>query len=121
MGLLRRAADCDAARRITEREGYRLGDHKAVKLRLLTDAAQRGVRVALVTSHVSAADAEVAGMRALDGVEPALAWLVANVAGPLERGLIIEDAGFATVAPDESRRSSGHAPGGDQPDAGEAP
>jgi nickel-dependent lactate racemase len=99
MELLRRASDHATACRIVEEEGYRLGDHKAVKLRYLTDTAQRGVRVALVSPHISAVDAATAGMRALGTVESALEWLAANVEGPLERGVLVDDAGLVSVTP----------------------
>lgn len=99
MNLLRRADDYATARQIVAQEGYRLGDHKAVKLRHLTDPAQRGVHVALVSLHVSAADAESAGMSVFAGVAPALDWLARVVTGPLERGLIVEDAGVVCATP----------------------
>ena len=99
MNLLRRAADYATARQIVAQEGYRLGDHKAVKLRRLTDPAQRGVHVALASAHVSAADAESAGMKVFPELAPALDWLARVVTGPLERGLIVEDAGVVCATP----------------------
>ena len=99
MDLLRRAGDYASARRIVAEEGYRLGDHKAVKLRRLTDPAQRGVHVALASAHVSAADAESAGMKVFPELAPALDWLARVVTGPLERGLIVEDAGVVCATP----------------------
>jgi len=98
MELLRRAPDYATARRIVEHDGYRLGDHKAVKLRHLTDPAQRGVRIALVSRDIAAHDAQAAGMRVFTGVESAMRWLAAEVPGALERGLVVEDAGFMTVS-----------------------
>ncbi len=99
MNLLRRAGDYATARQIVAQEGYRLGDHKAVKLRHLTDPAQRGVRVALVSPHVSDADAESAGMKVFPKLAPALDWLARVVPGRLERGLIVEDAGVTCATP----------------------
>ncbi len=93
LNLLRRAPDYAAACGIIEQEGYRLGDHKAVKLRYLTDPARRGVRVMLVARQVPAEDAEAAGMRLFSSVQPALEALAAEIRGPLERGLIVDDAG----------------------------
>lgn len=95
--LLRRAPDYATARAIVAREGYHLGDHKAVKLRHLTDPAQRGVRVALVARNVAAEDAEAAGMRLFDFPGAALDSLTGEIRGPLERGLIVEDAGVTGV------------------------
>jgi nickel-dependent lactate racemase len=99
MGLLRRANTYAQACRIVAAEGYRLSDHKAVKLRHLTDPAARGVRVALVSSHVQECDAAVAGMRVFGNAETALDWLTEAGAAPLRRGLIIDDAGVVCVTP----------------------
>lgn len=97
LGLLRRAPDYDSACRLVQREGYRLGDHKAVKLRQLTDPRQRGVHVVVVSAHLSAA--ELDGLGLLHAATPveALALLGRNVAGPLSDGLVIEDAGMTCV------------------------
>jgi hypothetical protein len=93
LSLLRRAPDWASARRVVEEEGYHLSDHKAVRLRQLTDPACRGVHIALVSSHIKTADAESAGMKLFPDVEPALYWLASVMDGPIERGLIVEDAG----------------------------
>jgi nickel-dependent lactate racemase len=95
--LLRRAGDWATARQIVEEEGYRLSDHKAVKLRHLTDPAGRGVHVALVSSHIERADAEAAGMSLFLDVPQALGWLAGVIDGSVERGLIVEDAGLVTT------------------------
>jgi nickel-dependent lactate racemase len=99
MNLLRRAGDYATARQIVAQEGYRLGDHKAVKLRHLTDPAQRGVHVALVSPNVTVADVEIAGMSAFAEVTSAIDWLARVLTGPLERGLTVEDAGVVCVRP----------------------
>jgi nickel-dependent lactate racemase len=93
LSLLRRAPDWASAKRVVEEEGYHLSDHKAVRLRQLTDPVCRGVHIALVSSHIRTADAESAGMKLFPEVEPALRWLTSVMDGPIERGLIIEDAG----------------------------
>lgn len=97
MDLLRQAPDYDGAVRAVEGRGYKLGDHKAVKLRYLTDAAQRGVRAAIVSRNISAADAGTLGMRVFATVGEALVWLRAAVSGALRSGVVIEDAGFVSV------------------------
>ncbi|UCE60874.1 MAG: DUF2088 domain-containing protein [Phycisphaerales bacterium] len=99
--LLRRAGDYESAARVVEAEGYRLGDHKAVKLRYLTDPTKRGVNVALVSSCIALADARAAGMEIFTDNASALDWLVGNSTGPVSRGLVVEDAGCvsATAGP----------------------
>jgi nickel-dependent lactate racemase len=99
LNLLRRAPDYATACRIVEQEGYRLGDHKAVKLRHLNDPAQRGVHVALAARNVAVADAQAAGMRLFSSPQLALEALAAELQGPLERGLIVEDAGVTCAVP----------------------
>lgn len=97
LGLLRRAPTYAAARDCVTRDGYRLGDHKAVKLRHLTDPAQRGVRLVLVSPHVSDDDAALLGATRAVTVEVALTHLAGRLAGQFENALRIEDAGNVSV------------------------
>lgn len=99
MRLLHKAPTLAAAREIIANEGYTLGDHKAVKLRELTDPARRGVRVALVSDQILAEDACAAGMTVFRSVEQARAWLEKELRHPVQREAVIRDAGFVTVAP----------------------
>ncbi len=102
LGLLRRAAGYADALRIVADEGYRLGDHKAVKLLYLTDPKCRGVHVVLVSDTVTPSAAREAGMRVFADASVGLDWLTEVVAasGPCRRGAIIEDAGVVcTSAP----------------------
>jgi nickel-dependent lactate racemase len=90
--LLEQAPSYAAAREIVAKRGYRLGDHKAVRLRALTDV--RGVRVALVSRNVDPAMAPVLGMEVFRERNAAAAWVretLRGVASP--RGLVVEDAG----------------------------
>jgi nickel-dependent lactate racemase len=97
MELLARADDYASSVRWVEEKGYRLGDHKAVKLRHLTDPKCRGVRVAIVSDHVTESQAATAGMKVFTDAQAALQWLAASVRGLMNRGLIIEDAGHLAV------------------------
>jgi nickel-dependent lactate racemase len=90
--LLEQAPTHAAAREIVAKRGYRLGDHKAVRLRALTDV--RGVRVALVSPNVDASMSRVLGMQVFRDRTAAAVWVreeLRGVASP--HGLIVEDAG----------------------------
>jgi len=90
--LLEKAPTHAAACAIVAKRGYRLGDHKAVRLRALTDV--RGVRVGLVTPNIDPAMSKVLGMTIFRDSASAAAWVRAQLAGtPSPRGLIVEDAG----------------------------
>lgn len=95
LGLLRDAPDYATACDVVRRRGYRLGDHKAVKLRHLTDPAARGVSVALVGSAVSCELAALAGLATFDDAQTALNWLAGRVS--MREGLRIADAGNVCV------------------------
>lgn len=94
---LRAAPDYAGARRRVEREGYRLGDHKVIKLRHLTDPQQRGVRVALVARGMAPACATAAGMTPFTAVDEARGWLIDAIDGAIECGYTVEDAGTRCV------------------------
>ncbi len=92
LDLLRRADGYDDALNIVTREGYRLGDHKAVKIHHLTDPNHRAVNVALVSTHLSHDDLRGTPIRVFSETSTCVEWLEANTVGPFERGLVIDDA-----------------------------
>ncbi len=100
MDLLRGSTDYASARQTVLDRGYRLGDHKAVKLHHLMDPACRGVRVAVVSPNLQESDLRDTGIEVFRETQPAVDRLKSTVAGPFARGLIIEDAGMVTVTPD---------------------
>ncbi len=71
--LLRAGPDARAARALVQRQGYRLGDHKALRLRALTDPAGRAVRVVAVSAGLSHDDCAVLGFARAPTVADALA------------------------------------------------
>ncbi len=97
--LLRDAPDYAGAVATVAQRGYRLGDHKAVKLRHLTDSCQRGVRVLLASRNVSAADAALCGLQRFDSVDAALRAIPAAASEEPLNGLRVEDAGNVCVQP----------------------
>ncbi len=95
VSLLREAPTYAEAVRVVADRGYRLGDHKAVKLRYLTDSVCRAVRVFVVSAGLSDRDAHLLGLIKAESVEAAL-----EEAGLDERThkiLRISDAGNACV------------------------
>jgi nickel-dependent lactate racemase len=96
MDLLWEARSHAAAMALVEQRGYRLGDHKAVKLRYLTDPACRGVRVYAVTPGLPDADLDVLGLRRAGSVEGALA--AAGIDARRDRVVRVADAGNVCVS-----------------------
>lgn len=89
--LLRQAPTAEAARDVVAGRGYRLGDHKAVRLRALTD--ERGVRIGLVSRGVPADLAGVLGVEMFPDRESAVAWARATLGDDAHSAVVVHDAG----------------------------
>lgn len=89
--LLKLAPDHHTVLRLVKARGYQLGDHKAVRLRHLTDPLCRGVRLFIVSPGLSADEALLLGATKAASVGDALR--AANL--PAETALVcdVEDAG----------------------------
>ncbi len=89
--LLGQAPDHRATLALVQARGYRLGDHKAVRLRHLTDSACRNVRLFLVSRGLTPAEARTLGATRADSVE--LALRAAGVTSDAALVCDVEDAG----------------------------
>ncbi|MFQ5876074.1 MAG: lactate racemase domain-containing protein [Acidobacteriota bacterium] len=93
--LLRRAGDHASAARAVEEEGYRLGDHKAVRLRALTE--RRGVRLGVVSDALPEETVRLLHAEPFRDRAAAARWartLLGHRRGRrAPRGLLVEDAG----------------------------
>lgn len=93
--LLRQGTTLDRVRAIVRQRGYRLGDHKAVRLRDLTDPSSRGVRVWAVTAGLSEEDLQVLQFRRAASVGEAMKE--ASVNPSTQRVYRVRDAGNLVV------------------------
>ena len=87
VSLLLEAPGYDQARAVVAARGYRLGDHKAVRLRYLTDDQYRGVRVYIVSDGLSPEHAGVLGFTKATSAEHAMA----------HAGLRADDCNICTI------------------------
>jgi hypothetical protein len=93
MDLLLAAPDAASARAVIDRDGYRLGDHKAVRWRVLQE---RGVAIAAIAPGFPPAEAAAAGLTILADATAAGGWLRQRLASG-SRGAVVEDAAHTIV------------------------
>ncbi len=98
MKLMEKAPTYEEAVEAVESVGYRLGDHKAVRLRALT--GRRGVRLGIVSSQLGEAQARMAGLEPLSSPEEASRWAMACLGEQAKTAVLVEDAGNMTVSCD---------------------
>jgi len=95
MKHLENAPDHVKAVELVRREGYRLGDHKAVRLRALTD--RRGVKLGVFSTHLSESDARTAGLTLHTDRAAAARWATGCLGGDVRTAALVEDAGNTTL------------------------
>ncbi len=93
--LLKKASTHSQALALVNERGYRLGDHKAVRLRYLTDPACRNVRLYLVSDGIDEAQAATLGMTKSASVDQAI--IAAGLDVQDQKIYCIEDAGNVCV------------------------
>ncbi|MCE5279858.1 MAG: lactate racemase domain-containing protein [Planctomycetaceae bacterium] len=89
--VLKRAASYDEACAVVEKDGYRLGDHKALRLRYLTDRKYRNVRLMIVSPGLTDEDAALLGATRYACVGDALK--AAGVDASRNTAYCVKDAG----------------------------
>jgi len=72
LALLTQAKTYRDAMNVIKNRGYSLGDHKAVKLRYLTDPTTRNVKLFIVSDFLSDADAEILAIKKVPTIADAL-------------------------------------------------
>jgi nickel-dependent lactate racemase len=95
LDLLRSAPDYDEAMRQVSERGYQLGDHKAVRLRALTD--RRRVRLGVLSPNLDSSMEALLGARIFSDAAAAAAWILAAVGESRARGVWATDAGNITL------------------------
>ena len=105
LDLLRYCRSVDEVLRSIERRGYRLGDHKAVRLRYLTDPMARNIKLFVVSEGLTEDDAFLLGAHKAASVEEALSR--ARIQADRCHVVEVSDAGNrCTLPPDSSLRAS---------------
>jgi len=90
----------DSLRERVRTGAYQLADHKAIQLWKLVDPADRGVRLAVVSSQLVDADIPAGLFLVFRDAAAAIAYLLRSVVGPVVKGVIVEDAGIVCTTVD---------------------
>lgn len=98
VGLLEAAPSAAEARKAVQERGYQLGDHKAVRLRALTDT--RSVRVVVVSAGLRPELGAILGVEVVRSRAEALELLQLSQGS---RALLVEDAGNCVPWLEDSR------------------
>jgi nickel-dependent lactate racemase len=93
--LMKRASSHAAAVALVRAEGYRLGDHKAVRLRALTE--NRGVSLGIIPKNLGERESRIAGLESFTDANTAISWARAAIGRDAINAVIVEDAGNMTV------------------------
>jgi nickel-dependent lactate racemase len=93
--LMERAPTHGETLELVKKDGYELGDHKAVRLRALAEL--HGVGLGIVSSRLSDGEAGIVGLEPFAGATEAAHWAIARVGQRGGRALIVEDAGNMTL------------------------
>ena len=93
--LLKRSPTHAQAVRFVEDDGYQLGDHKAVRLRALTD--RRKVRLLAYAPGLEENEAEICGIQLFNSREQAAQWAMEQLALQAGHVTVVDDAGNLTL------------------------
>jgi nickel-dependent lactate racemase len=94
--MMQKAPTYEKTLALVQKDGYTLGDHKAVRLRALTE--RRGVRLGIVQSHLGAEEARIVGLEPFSRREDATRWALSQLGEDAKTAALVEDAGNVTLS-----------------------
>ncbi len=95
LDLMREAKTYKEAVEVVSQRGYRLGDHKAVRLLGLIQA--RGVHVGVISSHLDPSLARVLRVAILRTHDEAAEWVHTHLGKAIHHATVVNDAGNLTL------------------------
>jgi nickel-dependent lactate racemase len=93
--LMEKAPTYEKTLALIKTDGYELGDHKALRLRALTE--RRGVRLGIVSSRLNDYEAGIMSLEPFDEAYKAAHWAMARIGKGKGRAMMVEDAGNMTL------------------------